>query len=57
MKKYKILIKETLEKEIEVNAEDEKTAYEIIENKYYNGDIVLTADDFDNNVEFIVREL
>lgn len=39
----KIVITETLSKVIEI---DDENAYEIVKEKYYNGEIVLTADDY-----------
>ena len=45
MKKYKVTITETLEREVEVDAPDWNHALDIVEESYWNGDVVLTADD------------
>lgn len=46
MKNYTVKIVETLVKNIVVKAENESRAKEMVKNRYYNQDIVLTADDF-----------
>lgn len=50
--KYKIEILETLRRVIEVDAKNEEAAMDKVERMYYNSDIVLGADDFDNEVVF-----
>lgn len=47
MKRYIVLITETLSKEVEVFAEDEAHAQAIAEHDYQNGRIVLNADDYE----------
>ena len=44
--KYKVTITETLERTFEVEAENLAEATIGVNDKYRNGDIVLTADDF-----------
>ena len=54
MTKYKISIKETLEKIIEINAENEKEALEIAKEKYLNEEIVLDYNDYiDTDINII----
>lgn len=43
--KYTVTIEELLVREVEVEAESPKEAFEKVENQYKNSDIVLTADD------------
>ena len=45
---YKATIRETLEREVEIEADSKGDAYLLAHEKYKNGDIVLTADDFEN---------
>ena len=45
---YKAVIREILEREIEIEADSKVDAYLLAHEKYKNGDIVLTADDFEN---------
>lgn len=54
--KYKIEILETLRRVIEVNAKNEEEAMDKVGRMYYNSDIVLGADDFDNEVVFNLLE-
>lgn len=49
--KYQYKIVETLARVIEIEADDSEKAWEKLENMYYNGDVVLSADDFED-VEF-----
>lgn len=49
--KYQYKIVETLARVIEIEADDSEKAWEKLEDMYYNGDVVLSADDFEN-VEF-----
>lgn len=46
MQKFKITVKETLEREIEVEAEDLNAALAEVQGQYDNEDITLDADDF-----------
>lgn len=46
MKKYIVTIEELLSKDIEVEADSPKEAFEKVERQYKDGDIVLNADDF-----------
>lgn len=46
MKKFEIEIIETLRKVIEVDAETEADALDIVNERYSNADIILDADDF-----------
>ena len=50
--KYKIEILETLRRVVEVDAKNEEEAMDKVGRMYYNSDIVLGADDFDNEVVF-----
>ncbi len=54
--KYKIEILETLRRVVEVDAKDEEEAMDRVGRMYYNSDIVLGADDFDNEVVFNLLE-
>ena len=54
--KYKIEILETLRRIVEVDAKDEEEAMDRVGRMYYNSDIVLGADDFDNEVVFNLLE-
>ena len=45
---YTAVIREILEREIEIEADSKVDAYLLAYEKYKNGDIVLTADDFEN---------
>lgn len=56
MAKYKITIVEYLSRIVEVEVDDtwdENDALEVIRKDYYNGEIILNAEDFDD-VEFII---
>ncbi|WP_283691104.1 DpnD/PcfM family protein [Clostridium perfringens] len=46
MKKFKIKIVETLEREVFVNANSKKEAMNIIQSLYENEDIILDSNDF-----------
>lgn len=46
MKIYKVQITEKLQKTIEVEANSEQEAMDIVESKWSDGDIILTADDY-----------
>ena len=48
MKKYQVLFKETLERVIEINANNKEEALEIAEEMYKNCEIVLDYEDFFN---------
>lgn len=48
MKKYKIFVIETLSKEVEIEANSSKEAKAIANDMRSKGEIILTADDFDN---------
>lgn len=54
--KYKIEILETLRRVVEVDAKNEEEAMNRVGRMYYNSDIVLGADDFDNEVVFNLLE-
>ena len=56
MKKYKVTITETLEREIEVESPDWNHALDIVEESYWNGDVVLTADDH-KDTDFYAEEI
>lgn len=47
MKHYEIYIKETLIRRVEIEADNEDDAETKVQELYDNGDIVLSADDFD----------
>ncbi|MDT7932908.1 DpnD/PcfM family protein [Clostridium perfringens] len=51
MKKFKIKIVETLEREVFENANSEKEAMNIVQSLYENEDIILDSNDF-KEVEF-----
>ncbi|MDM0612461.1 DpnD/PcfM family protein [Clostridium perfringens] len=51
MKKFKVKIVETLEREVSVKANNEKEAMNIVQSLYENEDIVLDSNDF-KEVEF-----
>lgn len=46
MKTFKFEITETLQKTINIEAENEIDAYKLINDMYKNGDIILDTDDF-----------
>lgn len=46
MKKYQVLFKETLERVIEINANNKEEALEIAEEMYRNCEVVLDYTDF-----------
>lgn len=55
MKTYKIQISELLCHKVSVEANSQSEALNIISEQYYNGEIVLTADDYvDGSVQFEV---
>ena len=56
MAKYKVVIVETLSRIVEIEVDeswDENDALETVRNDYYDGEIILNAEDFDD-VEFII---
>lgn len=56
MKKiFNVNIKEILEKSVPIEAESKEEALRLAEKEYFNGEIVLCADDFNNDVEFDVE--
>ena len=55
MKKYNILLEETLARIVQVVAKDENEARTKVEKMYNNEEIVLTGEDF-SNVEFLDYE-
>lgn len=57
MKKYLVSIVETLEKQVEVEAEDQYQAYEIANEKVNNEEIVLDADDFTGRDIEVIKEV
>ncbi len=56
MKKYKVTITETLERAVEVEAEDYEDAIDSVESEYHSGNIVLYAEDY-TGTEFSAEEL
>lgn len=54
--KYKIEILETLRRVVKIDAKNEEEAMDKVGRMYYNSDIVLGADDFDNEVVFNLLE-
>ena len=44
--KYIVQISETLSRMVEIEASNPAKAMQIVEDKYYDGDIVLNADDY-----------
>lgn len=54
MNKYQVRITETLERIVEVNAKDWADARKIVRQKYYDEEIVLDSDDYqDVEIEVI----
>lgn len=53
--KFKVTITESLEKVIEVEADNMSNAICLVEDQYRSGDIVLTADDY-TCTEYTVEE-
>ncbi|MCX0386795.1 DpnD/PcfM family protein [Clostridium perfringens] len=51
MKKFKVKIVETLEREVFINANSKKEAMNIVQSLYENEDIILDSNDF-KEVEF-----
>lgn len=54
--KYNVEIVETLREVVEVDAKDEEDAMDKVGRMYYNSDIILGADNFDNDVVFNLLE-
>ncbi|BAG09099.1 hypothetical protein FMG_P0050 (plasmid) [Finegoldia magna ATCC 29328] len=54
--KYNVEIVETLRKVVEIEAKTEEEAIRKVEEMYFNEDIVLDSDDFDNLVEFNLQD-
>ena len=53
--KYIVEISETLQRKVEVEADNPADAIQEIKDKYYNNEIVLNADDYvDESVSFFV---
>lgn len=52
MKKFNVRVVETLAKTIEVQAETIEEAEDIVRDMYDNEEVVLTYEDYDNEVEF-----
>ena len=57
MNKYKISIKETLERIIEINADSETEAIDIVKEKYRNEEIVLDYNDYIDADIDVVKEI
>lgn len=56
MAKFKVIIREVLEKVVEVEAENEVSASAQVQKKYCKEEIVLTADDFSYSKFEVVKE-
>ena len=56
MKTYKVKITETLEKVVEVEAEDRDEAEQIVSDAWHNSEYILDADNF-TGVEFTAEEV
>ncbi|MDU5527531.1 MAG: DpnD/PcfM family protein [Finegoldia magna] len=54
--KYKVEIVETLRDVVEISASSEEEAIRKVEEMYFNEDIVLGAENFDNDVVFNLLE-
>lgn len=54
--KYNVEIVETLREVVEIEAKTEEEAIRKVEEMYFNEDIVLGAENFDNLVEFNLQE-
>lgn len=54
--KYNVEIVETLREVVEIGAKTEEEAIRKVEEMYFNEDIVLGAENFDNLVEFNLQE-
>ena len=57
MKKYLVSIVETLEKQVEIEAEDQYQACEIAEEKVNKAEIVLDADHFTGRDIEVIKEV
>ena len=55
LKEFKVVITETLQRVITIKAHDEKQAYNIIDNEYRSGNIVLNADDLIDSEMRVVK--
>lgn len=53
MMKFSIEVKEVLNRVVTVEAESYSEAQEIVEDMYYNSEIILDYSDFSGEVEFI----
>ena len=56
MEKYHVEITEVLRRTITVNAETADDAIGEIESKYYNGEIVLGSDDFQQDADISIND-
>lgn len=56
MRKYKVIITETLEKVVEVEARDKIEAEQIVSDAWHNSKYILDADNF-TGVEFTAEEV
>ncbi|MFA5629047.1 MAG: DpnD/PcfM family protein [Dehalococcoidales bacterium] len=56
MSKFNIEIIETLSRTIEIDAEDESEALNIIYGKYHNAEIVLSAEDYMDTAFNVINE-
>ncbi|MDD4923377.1 MAG: DpnD/PcfM family protein [Dehalococcoidales bacterium] len=55
MSKFNVEIIETLNRIIEIDAEDESEALNIIHEKYRNTEIVLSSDDYIDTTFYIIK--
>jgi len=51
-----VLVEETLAKEVQVEANSEKEAIEMVDKMYTDGEIELDCGDFSGNVDITARE-
>ena len=56
MNKYTIEITETLQRQIEIEANDHDEAFKIIKRKYRNGEIVLDSNDYIDTDFHLIKE-
>lgn len=56
MKEYKVTIKETLEKEVTVEAESQLEAEQLVGDRWRDGEYILYAEDF-SKVDFIAEDM
>lgn len=56
MKKFRVKVVETSFRVVVVEAEDEDTAFDVVEEKFSNGRLCISDEDFDNREIFVLGE-